>query len=214
VTGTVSRFREFGVLPVVVIDRPEDAPNLGAALLAGGLPCAEVTFRTPAAGAAIRSLAFAHPEVLVGAGSVLSVEQAEEAVAAGARFVVSPGLDLAVVDWCIASDVPVVPGVMTPTEVTAALGRGLHLLKFFPAATAGGPAAVHALSGPFPDVEFIPTGGIGPDNLADYLRLPMVAACGATWPVPRALIARGEFDRIEELVAEAVALVAECRRGR
>ena len=175
------------------------------------MPCAEITFRTDAAADAISALAGAFPEMLVGAGTVLNVAQAEAAVAAGGRFVVSPGLDDSVVDWCLANDVPVVPGVMTPTEITQATSHGLRLLKFFPAEAAGGIAVLRAVSAAFPGIEFVPTGGVGAANLAEYLRLPMVAACGGSWLAPRRLIASGDFDEIERLVAETVAIVRSVR---
>jgi 2-dehydro-3-deoxyphosphogluconate aldolase/(4S)-4-hydroxy-2-oxoglutarate aldolase len=202
----------IGVVPVVTIDEPGRAAALGAALVAGGLPCAEITFRTPAAAAAIQAMSDAHPELLVGAGTIATVEQADAAVAAGARFVVAPGFDETVVDWCRANDVPIAPGVMTPTEINMAIRRGLRLLKFFPAEAAGGVAALTAIAAAYPDVRFVPTGGIDAANLADYLRLPTVAACGGSWVAPRAAIADGDFARIERLAADAAAIVRATRR--
>ena len=177
------RIRALGVIPVVVMENACDAPELGSALIAGGLPCAEITFRTAAAGEAIRRLTAACPEVLVGAGTVLTTAQAEEAVSSGARFIVTPGFDEAVVDWCLAHNVLVIPGVMTPTEINRAFQKGCRVLKFFPAEAAGGVKTLKAISGPYSGVTFIPTGGIGPHNLQDYLSLPSVLACGGSWLV-------------------------------
>lgn len=209
--AVLDRIRYCGVVPVVTVDRPEDAARVGEALLAGGLPCAEITFRTDAAPAAISTIGIRYPELLVGAGTVLSVEQAHRAAEAGARFVVSPGYDDDVVAWCRSHGVPVLPGVMTPTEVSRALRAEIHWVKFFPSEPAGGIATLTALSGVFSDVVFVPTGGIDDSNLADYLRLPAVAACGGTWLVSRRLIGDGDFARIERLTAEAVAIVHRVR---
>ncbi|GAB4422395.1 MAG: hypothetical protein Kow0031_00080 [Anaerolineae bacterium] len=209
--NVLTRLGQMGLVPVVAIENAADAVRLGEALLAGGLPCAEITFRTAAAEAAIRAISTACPEVLVGAGTVLTVSQAETAVAAGAKFVVTPGFDGAVVDWCLAHSVPVTPGVMTPTEINMALNKGLNILKFFPAEAAGGVKTLKAIGGPYGGVKFIPTGGISPANLADYLRLPQVHACGGSWLATKQLIASGEFERITALTAEAVAIVKQVR---
>ncbi|RME99170.1 MAG: bifunctional 4-hydroxy-2-oxoglutarate aldolase/2-dehydro-3-deoxy-phosphogluconate aldolase [Chloroflexi bacterium] len=203
----------LGLVPVVAIDRAEDAPQLGRALLAGGLPCAEITFRTAAAADAISRLAAECPDVLVGAGTVLSVEQARQAVTAGAKFIVSPGFDADVVDWCLANNVPITPGVATPTEVGLALKKGVTVLKFFPAEAMGGVKSLKAIAAPYGGVKFIPTGGINAGNLADYLSLPMVHACGGSWMVKKQLIAAGEFNKITELAADATAIVKKIRAG-
>ena len=168
-----------------------------------GLPCAEITFRTAAAAAAIAAIAAAVPELRVGAGTVLTVEQAEAALQAGASFIVAPGFDPAVVDFALQRGVPIVPGVCTPTEVTLALARGLSLLKLFPAEAAGGVAYLKALAAPFGAARFVPTGGIGPDNLASYLAVRQVVACGGSWMVTKELIAAGDFDTIGGLACEA-----------
>lgn len=202
---------ELGVVPVVAIDDAANAAPLGAALLAGGLPCAEITFRTAAAADAIRALADAYPDMLVGAGTVLSVEQAQQAAAAGARFVVSPGFDAAVVDWCLSNGLPVTPGVVTPSEITAALNKGLQVLKFFPAEAMGGLKVLKAIGGPYKTVKFIPTGGINRDNLAEYLSHPIVHACGGSWLVKSHLIAAGDFDEITRRTAEAVEIARQAR---
>ncbi len=207
----VSKLGEVGIIPVVAIERAEDAKALGQALLDGGLPCAEITFRTAAAEEAIRSMSSAFPEILVGAGTVLSVEQAQRAAGAGARFIVSPGFDPAVVDWCLANDVAITPGVATPSDVIMGLNRGLEVVKFFPAEALGGTKTLKAIGAPFGGVKFIPTGGISAANLADYLSLPMVHACGGSWMVKKQLISDGDFDAIAALAKEAVALVAATR---
>lgn len=207
----IEKLGEFGIIPVIAIDDAETAVPLGQALLNGGLPCAEITFRTAAAAEAIQKMSAAHPDIVVGAGTVLTVEQAETAVSAGAKFIVTPGFDAAVVDWCIAHDVPITPGVMTPTEINMALNKGVTLVKFFPAEAAGGTKALKAIAAPYGGVTFIPTGGIGPANLADYLSLPMVHACGGSWVASKQLINAGEFEKIEKLTAEGVKLVQQIR---
>lgn len=214
VSGVLGTIRDLGVVPVVVIDDPEHAEPLGDALMAGGLPCAEITFRTEAAAPAIGRLASALPELLVGAGTVLTVQQAEAALDAGSRFVVSPGFDDDVVEWCLRRRVPVVPGVQTATEMTRAVRAGLSLVKFFPSELAGGVDAIRSLSGVFPGMEFMATGGIDATNLASYLRLPSVAACGGSWLAPARLIADGDFGAIGERAAEAVAIARDARRSR
>jgi 2-dehydro-3-deoxyphosphogluconate aldolase/(4S)-4-hydroxy-2-oxoglutarate aldolase len=199
-----------GVIPVVVLERLSDASALAAALVAGGLPVAEVTFRTAAAADGLRILA-EDPALLVGAGTVVRPEQVDAAVAAGARFVVSPGLSPRVVERCREHDVPIVPGVATATDVIAALDLGLDLLKLFPAEACGGVATLKALAAPFPDVRFVPTGGISAANAAAYLALPCVEAVGGSWMVAPKLVESGDFDAVTRLAAEAVALVAEVR---
>ena len=149
--------------------------------------------------------------MVVGAGTVLTREHAERAVASGARFLVAPGFDSSLVDWCRSAGVPIIPGAVTATEITTALAHGIGLVKFFPAETSGGIAAVRALSGPFPGIEFMPTGGIDPSNLEDYLRLPNVAACGGSWPAGRELMRSRDFAAVEAAAAAAVATVAAAR---
>ncbi len=211
---TLHHLGQLGLIPVVAIERAEDAPKLGRALQAGGLPCAEITFRTAAAPEAIRLITAECPDVLVGAGTVLSVAQAEQAAASGARFIVSPGFDAEVVDWCLAHNMPITPGVITPTEVGLAVKKGLTVLKFFPAEAAGGVKLLKALAGPFGGVKFIPTGGISSQNLADYLSLPLVHAAGGSWMVKKQLITAGEFERITELTREAVTVVQQIRQQK
>lgn len=214
VTDPVATIRELGVVPVLVLDSVEDAEPVAQALALGGLPIAEVTFRTEAAVGTIERIVQTVPDFLVGAGTVLSVEDAEAAVTAGARFVVTPGLDPAVVGWCQRRDIPVVPGVMTPSEVGVALGFGITLLKFFPAEPAGGVRMLQALGGPFPTTDFLPTGGIDESNLAEYLRLPMVAACGASWVVDRELIRTRDFATVTARTATFVDIAREARHDR
>ena len=206
--GLLARLRATRLVPVLVIDDAADAAPLAAALAAGGLPLAEVTFRTPAAGEALRRIAGEVPEVLVGAGTVLTPDQAQRAVSAGARFVVAPGFSPAVVDWCLGHDVPVFPGVCTPTEVEMALARELTTLKFFPAEPAGGVGYLKAIGAPYGMVRFIPTGGIGAANLASYLALKNVVACGGSWMAPAEWVRARQFDRIREETAKAVAAAA------
>jgi 2-dehydro-3-deoxyphosphogluconate aldolase / (4S)-4-hydroxy-2-oxoglutarate aldolase len=196
------------LLPVVVIDDARTAPPLAAALKRGGLPCAEITLRTPAAEDAIRALAD-DPGMLVGAGTVLNAAQAAGAIDAGARFVVTPGMSLDVVRHCQARSVPVFPGVATATEVMAALDAGIETVKFFPAEQLGGVTTLKALAAPFRSLRFIPTGGITAANLAGYLRLPAVLAAGGSWMVAASLISAGNFDEITRLTAEAVAIAGQ-----
>jgi len=210
-TDLLEKLGRLGVVPVVKIERAEDAIELGRALLAGGLPCAEITFRTAAAEDAIRRISSSLPEIIVGAGTVLSVDQADKAVSAGARFIVSPGFNQKVVDWCLQDEIPVTPGVMTPTEIDMALDRGLNILKFFPAEAIGGIAVLKAISAPYGGVKFIPTGGINQNNLADYLALPSVHCCGGSWLVKANLISAGRFDEITRLTREAMSVVRRVR---
>lgn len=191
------------LVPVVVVDDVAQAVPLAEALVAGGLPVAEVTFRTAAAAAAIEVLA-ARGDLLVGAGTVTTPVQVDAAVAAGARFIVSPGFSRAVVERALEQDVTPLPGVATATEIMAAHELGLSTLKFFPASVCGGTAAIKALGAPFPDVSFVPTGGVGPKNLTEYLSLANVAAVGGSWMVSRDLVAAGDFAAITRLSREAV----------
>jgi 2-dehydro-3-deoxyphosphogluconate aldolase/(4S)-4-hydroxy-2-oxoglutarate aldolase len=201
----------IGVVPVVEISDAAKAGALGRALAAGGLACAEITFRTPAAAAAIRAIRDECPDVLVGAGTVLTVEQADQAIAAGARFLVAPGLNPTVVRHVLDRGLPMLPGACTPTEIEAATALGIGTVKFFPAEAAGGVAYLRAVCAPYRSVRFVPTGGIGPANLGSYLALPQVLACGGSWMVPRDTLDAGDFEAITRLAAEAVALVRTAR---
>ena len=207
----IDKISAMGVVPVVAIENASDAVGLGDALIGGGLPCAEITFRTAAAASAIRTLCNSHPGILVGAGTILTKSDAETAVDAGASFVVTPGFDGDLVDWCLDQRIPVIPGVMTPTDINAAINRKLNVLKFFPAEAAGGIKTLKAISGPYGNIKFVPTGGITLDNLEEYLSLPNVVACGGSWLVKKDQISSGEFDTIESLVREAVQLVDRIR---
>jgi 2-dehydro-3-deoxyphosphogluconate aldolase/(4S)-4-hydroxy-2-oxoglutarate aldolase len=208
--SSLERIAAIGVIPVVVIDDADAAPRLGDALCAGGLPCAEITFRTGAAAVALEMLA-ADPRLVVGAGTILDARAVDRAVSVGAQFIVSPGLDLGVVRRCRELEVPVIPGVATPTEVMAAHRDGLSVVKLFPAEALGGLRWLSALAAPFPGLRFIPTGGIGPAELAGYMRHHAVLAVGGSWIAPRSLLRACEFDEVARLAGEAAAIAAEAR---
>jgi 2-dehydro-3-deoxyphosphogluconate aldolase/(4S)-4-hydroxy-2-oxoglutarate aldolase len=195
------------VVPVIVLDRAEDAEPLGAALAAGGLRAAEVTFRTPAAAEAIRILS-ERDDLVVGAGTVVSQAQVDQAAAAGARFVVSPGFSSRVIARCRTFDLPALPGAATPTEIQMAVDAGLDTVKFFPAEQLGGVPMLRALSAPFRTMRFFPTGGVSRANMSDYLALPSVVAVGGTWFVSASLIEAGAWGEISRLAAQAVAVAA------
>ena len=203
----LEQIRLAGIVPVVVIEDEVAAGALAGALLGAGLPVAEVTFRTKAAGKAIGRIARESPSMLVGAGTVLTVDQVKTAVDAGARFIVSPGLQESVVGYCLARKVPVVPGIATPTEAARALEMGLDVVKFFPAEACGGLGYLKAIAAPFADLRFIPTGGIDETNLGPYLAYPKVLACGGSWMVKQELIRAGRFTDIAALASRAVSLV-------
>ncbi|MDD6441018.1 MAG: bifunctional 4-hydroxy-2-oxoglutarate aldolase/2-dehydro-3-deoxy-phosphogluconate aldolase [bacterium] len=209
VTETIQK---MGVVPVVVLNDAKDAAPLAKALCEGGLPCAEVTFRTDAAEESIRIMATEFPEMFVGAGTVLTVEQVDRAVAAGAKFIVSPGFDPEIVDYCLSKEIPVFPGCITPSEVSQAVKRGLKVVKFFPAEQFGGVATIKALAAPFTGVKFMPTGGVNAKNLESYLSCDKIVACGGSWMVKGDLVKAGKFDEIKALVEEAVQLVASIRK--
>ena len=211
VTGTLERLR---IVPVIIIDDPEQASPLAIALESGGLPCAEITFRTPRAAEALRRITSEHPGIVAGAGTVLNVRQAREACDAGADFVVSPGFNRAVVDYCLERDKPIYPGVCTPTEINAALEAGLDVLKFFPAEAIGGIPLLRAISAPFNSVRFMPTGGITAGNVRQYLALDNVVACGGSWMAPAAWIAGGQFERIAGTVREAMTIAGDREGAR
>lgn len=196
---------EYGIVPVVKLDTPDDALPLARALREGGIPVAEVTFRTSAAEESIRLIAKELPDILLGAGTVLSLDQAERAIAAGARFIVTPGFNPAIVRYCAQRGIPIMPGVFSPSQVEQGLELGLSVLKLFPAEQAGGPAMLRALAGPYGGVKFIPTGGIGIKNLRDYLSIGNVLAIGGSWMVAPALIRERKFDEVTSLCREAVA---------
>ena len=207
-----SQIQKMGIVPVVVLDDAKDAKPLAKALCAGGLPCAEVTFRTDAAEESIRVMSEQFPEMLVGAGTVLTTEQVNRAIDAGAKFIVSPGLNPTIVDYCIKRNIPILPGCSTPSDVEVALEYGLNVVKFFPAEPAGGLNYIKAISAPYTNVKFMPTGGINPKNVSSYLENPAILACGGSWMVKKDLVKEGKFDEIEKLVREAVALVSSARK--
>ena len=194
----------IGVVPVIKIDRVEDALPLAKALIDGGLPCAEITFRTAAAKDAIAAISKAYPEMLVGAGTVLTKEQVDDAIEAGSKFIVSPGFNPEIVKYCLEKGCPMIPGISNPSGVEQALSLGLDTVKFFPAEQAGGIAMIKAMSAPYSSVKFMPTGGIGPANLNDYLSFNKIIACGGSWMVKADMINAGDFDGIRALVRGAV----------
>lgn len=196
------------VVPVIKLDDAKDAVPLGKSLVEGGLPVAEITFRTEAAEEAIRRMSGAYPEIAVGAGTLTSVEQAKRALDAGASFFVSPGFHKGITEFAIQNNIPVYPGVCTPTELMMAMEYGLPVVKFFPAGQYGGLKTIKALSGPFPRMKFMPTGGINQGNIREYLAEPCVIACGGSWMVKDDMLKKQDFDGIRQLVSEAVALVS------
>lgn len=202
---------KMGVVPVVVLNDAKDAAPLAKALCEGGLPCAEVTFRTEAAEESIRIMTTEYPDMFVGAGTVLTIEQIDRAVAAGAKFIVSPGFDPEIVDYCLSKDIPVYPVCITPSEVAQAVKRGLKVVKFFPAEQFGGVSTIKALAAPYVGVKFMPTGGVNAKNLESYLSCDKIVACGGSWMVKGDLVKEGKFDDIKNLVKEAVRLVADIR---
>lgn len=197
------RFYEMGVIPVVVLEQAEDAVLLARALMEGGLPCAEVTFRTKVAAESIGWMVKEYPDMLVGAGTVLTTKQVDQAMKAGAKFIVSPGFDPEIVDYCLEKEIPVFPGCITPSEVAQAVKRGLKVVKFFPAQQAGGLDMIKAMAAPYPMLKFMPTGGINLQNMEKYLSCDKILCCGGSWMVKSDLIQKGNFDTIRELSAEA-----------
>ena len=200
---TLERFSRAGIVPVVVIDHAADALPTARALLDGGVDVMEITFRTEAAPEAIRAVAEGCPEMLVGAGTVVTLDQCRQAVEAGAKFIVAPGYDEEVVSWCVDQGIPVLPGCVTPTEIMAAMKHGLKVLKFFPAGVYGGLSAMKALSGPFKGDKFVPTGGVGPQNAGEYGAAPFIHAVGGSWVCAQDDIASHQFQRITQLCREA-----------
>lgn len=207
----IQTFESAGVVPAVVLDHVEDAAPLAEALLAGGLPIAEITFRTPAAADAISKIHQEYSDVLVGAGTVLSCEQVDQAIAAGAAFIVSPGLNPKVVSHCQDLHVPIVPGINTPSEIEEAMSLGLHYVKFFPAEASGGVRYIKAISAPYREMHFLPTGGVNAKNAEEYLSCPSVFAIGGSWMVKGDLIQDQKFDEISRLTREACDVVKSVR---
>lgn len=201
----------YGIIPVVVLEDSGDALPLADALCEGGLPCAEITFRTDAAEESIRVMTKKHPDMLVGAGTVLTTEQVDRAIDAGAQFIVSPGINPKVVEYCMERNILVIPGVATPSEIEKALELGITDVKFFPAEALGGISMIKALAAPYVGVRFMPTGGINKSNVRDYLAYDRISACGGSWMVKGDLIKAGEFDKIIDMVRETVGIVKEIR---
>lgn len=200
----LERISRIGIVPVVKIDRAEDALPLAEALCKGGLPCAEITFRTEAAAQAIRIMAEHFPHMCVGAGTVLNAGQVDAAVQAGAKFIVSPGLNANTVKYCIEKKIPITPGTSSPSDIELAIELGLDVVKFFPAEQSGGLSKIKAMAAPYAHMKFMPTGGINAGNLTSYLDFPKVIACGGSWMVPGNLINDGKWEEIEKLTREAV----------
>lgn len=207
-----NKIQSLGVVPVVVLKEAENAVPLSDALCKAGVPCAEVTFRTEAAKESIRLMKQAHPDMLVGAGTVLTKEQVDEATEVGAAFIVSPGFDPEIVDYCIEKKIPVFPGCVTASEVAQAVKRGLKVVKFFPAEDFGGVKTIKALSAPYSQLKFMPTGGINAENIGEYLKCSSILACGGSWMVKGNLIKEKNFEKIEALTREAADLVSEYRK--
>ena len=203
----IKRIEALGIVPVVRLDRAEDAVPLAQALIAGGLPVAEITFRTEAAEESIRRVSAALPDMLVGAGTVLAIDQVERALGAGAKFIVTPGFNPRVVGYCVEKGIPVFPGCPTTSDIEQALELGLRVVKFFPAEQMGGLATIKAVSAPYGQMRFMPTGGVSEKNLCDYLASDRIVACGGSWMVKPELIAAGDFAAIEELTRRAVRLM-------
>ncbi len=207
-TILLPKLEEKKLVPVIKIDHGEDAAPLAEALCAGGLPVAEVTFRTDAAEESIRIMKQKYPEMLVGAGTVVNLEQAKRAFAAGVSFIVTPGISRAVIEFSIEHKVPVFPGTCTPTEIMTGIEYGLEVVKFFPAVQYGGTGILKTLSSVFPGIRFMPTGGINANNVKEFLAVKSVIACGGSWMVPGDLIGQGKFDEIKDLTARAVLLAS------
>ena len=209
----LEKIQKIGIVPVVVLDDAKDAAPLAKALCEGGLPCAEVTFRTAAAEESIRIMAKEFPDMLVGAGTVLTTEQVDRAVNAGAKFIVSPGLNPTVVKYCVDKGIPVTPGTSNPSDVEMAISLGLDVVKFFPAEQAGGINMIKAMAAPYTQMKFMPTGGINAKNINSYLAFDKILACGGSWMVKKDLVAAGEFDKIRDLTKEAVQTMLGFRIG-
>ncbi len=199
----LSRLAAAGVVPVVVLDEAKDAVPTAKAMLAGGVDVMEITFRTAAAPDAIKAVAESCPDMLVGAGTILNLEQCKLAVQMGAKFIVSPGFDAGVVGWCMENGIAVTPGCVTPTEITAAVNMGLKVVKFFPANVYGGLNAMKNLSAPFGGVKFMPTGGVNTANIKEYISAPFIHAVGGSWVCPKDAIKSGDFGKITQLCKEA-----------
>lgn len=209
--NTMNRCATTGIIPVVVLERVEDAIPTAKALLEGGIDIMEITMRTAAGLDCIKAITETFPEILVGAGTVTTLDQCRACVDAGAKFIVSPGLNTDIVMWCTSEDIPVLPGCVTPSEIMTAIRLGVNIIKFFPANIYGGLSAMKALSGPFGSIRFVPTGGINAANLGEYIRAPFVHAVGGSWMCSKNDINSGNFEKITQLSAEATAIIASAR---
>ncbi len=207
----LARMRTCGIVPVVVLENADDAVDTAKAMLSGGVDVMEITFRTAAAPESIRRVAAEVPDMLVGAGTVVTLAQCKQAVECGAKFIVAPGYDEEVVSWCCENNIPVTPGCVTPTEIMMALKHGIRVIKFFPANVYGGLAALKSLSGPFGGVKFIPTGGVGPANLAEFAAAPQVHAVGGSWVCPKGDITAHNYEKIGTLCREARQVIESTR---
>lgn len=207
----IEQLRNIAIVPVIEIEDPAKAASLAKALIDGGINCAEVTFRTAGAAEAIKNMVEAYPDMLVGAGTVLRREQVDKAIEAGAKFIVSPGLNPDTVNYCIEKNIPVVPGVVTPSEIELALSLGLTFVKFFPAEAAGGLKMIKAVAAPYKEVSFMPTGGVNIGNINDYLAFDRIVACGGTWIVPKSALKEDNYEEITRLCLEAKAHIKEVR---
>ena len=207
----LEKIQEIGIIPVVVLEDAKDAAPLAKALIEGGLPCAEVTFRTEAAEECIRIMSEQFPEMFVGAGTVLTTEQVDRAVAAGAKFIVSPGLNPRIVKYCVEKGITITPGCTNPSDIEQAIENGLEVVKFFPAEQAGGLPMIKAMAAPYVGMKFMPTGGISPKNVKEYLAYDRIIACGGSWMVKGDLVKAGDFAKITKLCKEAVEMVKSVR---
>jgi 2-dehydro-3-deoxyphosphogluconate aldolase / (4S)-4-hydroxy-2-oxoglutarate aldolase len=210
---TLNKIQELGVIPIIEIEDSSIIEDVGRVLLAGGLPLTEITFRTSAAEVSIQKLTKTYPQIIVGAGTIINVSQAEEAVNSGAKFLVSPGFSEQIVEWAINHSILIIPGVATPSEILNAMDYGLSVLKYFPIEQLGGVKMLTSLAGPFKTIKFVPTGGISMSNLADYIRLPNVLACGGSWIAHKSLLRSGRFDEITQRARDAINVIRKAREN-
>jgi 2-dehydro-3-deoxyphosphogluconate aldolase / (4S)-4-hydroxy-2-oxoglutarate aldolase len=210
---TLNKIQELGVIPIIEIEDSSIIEDVGRVLLAGGLPLTEITFRTSAAEVSIQKLTKTYPQIIVGAGTIINVSQAEEAVNSGAKFLVSPGFSEQIVEWAINHSILIIPGVATPSEILNAMDYGLSVLKYFPIEQLGGVKMLTSLAGPFKTIKFVPTGGISMSNLADYIRLPNVLACGGSWIAHKSLLKSGRFDEITQRARDAINVIRKAREN-
>jgi 2-dehydro-3-deoxyphosphogluconate aldolase / (4S)-4-hydroxy-2-oxoglutarate aldolase len=210
---TLNKIQELGVIPIIEIEDSSIIEDVGRVLLAGGLPLTEITFRTSAAEVSIQKLTKTYPQIIVGAGTIINVSQAAEAVNSGAKFLVSPGFSEQIVEWAINHSILIIPGVATPSEILNAMDYGLSVLKYFPIEQLGGVKMLTSLAGPFKTIKFVPTGGISLTNLADYIRLPNVLACGGSWIAHKSLLKSGRFDEITQRARDAINVIRKAREN-